>query len=64
MNMQFAHATRSSSELRVLNDNEIDDVNGGLLWFIAAAAYVIFVGVTAGYYGAKAIHDATCSCDK
>jgi lactobin A/cerein 7B family class IIb bacteriocin len=38
-----------------LTDNELDDVNGGFLWFIAAGAYLVGVGAVAGYYGTRAI---------
>jgi lactobin A/cerein 7B family class IIb bacteriocin len=44
-------------ELHVLSDNELDEVNGGFLWFIAAGAYLIGVGAVAGYYATKAILD-------
>jgi lactobin A/cerein 7B family class IIb bacteriocin len=36
-----------------LTDNELDDVNGGFLWFLAAGAYLVGVGAVAGYYATK-----------
>jgi lactobin A/cerein 7B family class IIb bacteriocin len=42
-------------ELNVLTDSELDDVNGGFLWFVAAGAYLIGVGAVGGYYATKAI---------
>ena len=64
MNVQFAHTMESSSDLRVLNDFEIDEVNGGLIWFLAAGAYLLGVGAVAGYYATKAIISrCSCSCD-
>lgn len=44
-----------NTELRVLTDNELDDVNGGFIWFVAAGAYLVFVGAVAGYYATRAI---------
>ena len=40
-------------EINALTDNQLDDVNGGLLWFIAAGAYLVGVGAVAGYYATK-----------
>ena len=59
MNMPIAET--KETELNVLMDNELDDVNGGLFWFIAAGAYVFGVGAAGGYYGTKAILER-CSC--
>jgi len=39
----------------LLTDNELDDVNGGFIWFIAAGAYLVGVGAVGGYYATKAI---------
>jgi hypothetical protein len=49
--------TTQTSEIRELTDTEIDDVNGGFLWFVAAGAYLVYVGAVAGYYATKAIID-------
>ncbi|CAN7649886.1 class IIb bacteriocin, lactobin A/cerein 7B family [Bradyrhizobium sp. LjRoot220] len=53
MNMPIAET--KETKLSVLTDNELDDVNGGFIWFIAAGAYVFGVGAVAGYYTTKAI---------
>jgi lactobin A/cerein 7B family class IIb bacteriocin len=53
MNMPIAET--KDADLNVLTDKELDDVNGGFLWFIAAGAYLVGVGAVAGYYGTKAI---------
>lgn len=55
MNMPIAETQESMSDLRVLTDNEIDEVNGGFLWYVAAGIYVMGVGAVAGYYATKAI---------
>jgi len=52
MNMPTAGLDK---ELHVLSDKELDDVNGGFLWLIAAGAYLVGVGAVAGYYATKAI---------
>ena len=51
--MQFSET--KDRDLSQLTDNELDDVNGGLLWFVAAGAYLVGVGAVAGYYATKAI---------
>lgn len=48
-------AEKENTDLNVLSDNELDDVNGGFIWFIAAGAYLVGVGAVAGYYATKAI---------
>jgi lactobin A/cerein 7B family class IIb bacteriocin len=48
-------AETKNADLNALTDNELDDVNGGFIWFIAAGAYLIGVGAVAGYYATKAI---------
>ena len=53
MNMPIAET--KDVELNVLTDSELDDVNGGFLWFVAAGAYLIGVGAVGGYYATKAI---------
>jgi lactobin A/cerein 7B family class IIb bacteriocin len=55
MEMNMPIAETKDTELNVLADNELDDVNGGFIWFIAAGAYVFGVGAVAGYYATKAI---------
>jgi len=55
MSMPTAETPESMSDVRVLTDNEIDEVNGGFLWYIAAGAYLVGVGAVAGYYATKAI---------
>ena len=52
MNMPIAE---KDIDLNVLTDNELDDVNGGFFWFIAAGAYLVGVGAVAGYYATKAL---------
>jgi lactobin A/cerein 7B family class IIb bacteriocin len=59
MNMPIAQTL--DSDFRVLADNEIDNVNGGFIWFVAAAAYLLFVGGVAGYYAGSALA-SHCSC--
>ena len=49
------NAETKNTDLNALTDNELDDVNGGFIWFIAAGAYLIGVGAVAGYYATKAI---------
>ena len=49
MNMQVAETLDSSSDLGLLTDNKLDDVNGGLL-FLAAAAVYIGVGAVGHWY--------------
>ena len=51
--MNFEIAETKDMDLDALTDNQLDDVNGGLLWFIAAGAYLIGVGAVAGYYATK-----------
>ena len=53
MNMPIAET--KDTDLHALTDNELDDVNGGLLWFVAAGAYLVGVGAVAGYYATKAL---------
>jgi lactobin A/cerein 7B family class IIb bacteriocin len=53
MNMPIAET--KDADLSVLADNELDDVNGGFIWFVAAGAYLVGVGAVAGYYATKAI---------
>jgi lactobin A/cerein 7B family class IIb bacteriocin len=53
MNMPIAE--KKDTDLNVLTDNELDDVNGGFFWFIAAGAYLVGVGAVAGYYATKAL---------
>ena len=53
MNMPIAE--KKEADLNALTDNELDDVNGGFLWFIAAGIYLVGVGATGGYYGTKAL---------
>jgi hypothetical protein len=61
MEMNMPIAETKDAELNVITDNELDDVNGGLIWFIAAGAYVFGVGAVGGYYTTKAILER-CSC--
>jgi hypothetical protein len=51
--MQIAEA--KDKDLSLLSDHELDDVNGGFLWFVAAGAYLVGVGAVAGYYATRAI---------
>jgi lactobin A/cerein 7B family class IIb bacteriocin len=53
--MDMPIAETKNADLNVMTDNELDDVNGGFIWFIAAGAYLIGVGAVAGYYATKAI---------
>jgi lactobin A/cerein 7B family class IIb bacteriocin len=53
MDMQIAE--KKDTDLNLLTDNELDDVNGGFLWFVAAGAWLVGVGAAAGYYATKAI---------
>jgi lactobin A/cerein 7B family class IIb bacteriocin len=53
MNMPIAET--KDTDLYILTDNELDDVNGGFIWFVAAGAYLVGVGAVAGYYATKAI---------
>jgi hypothetical protein len=53
MNMPIAE--KKDTDLSVLTDNELDDVNSSFLWFIAAGAYLVGVGAVAGYYATKAL---------
>ena len=53
MNMPISET--KDTELNVLTDNELDNVNGGFFWFIAAGAYLVGVGAVAGYYATKAL---------
>jgi lactobin A/cerein 7B family class IIb bacteriocin len=53
MNMPIAET--KDTDLHALTDNQLDDVNGGLLWFVAAGAYLVGVGAVAGYYATKAL---------
>jgi lactobin A/cerein 7B family class IIb bacteriocin len=53
MNMEIAE--KKDTDLNVLTDNELDDVNGGFFWFIAAGAYLFGVGAVGGYYATKAL---------
>ena len=48
-------AETKDTDLSALTDNELDDVNGGFIWFVAAGAYLVGVGAVAGYYATKAI---------
>jgi lactobin A/cerein 7B family class IIb bacteriocin len=53
--MKMEMAEKKDADLNVLTDNELDDVNGGFFWFIAAGAYLVGVGAVGGYYATKAI---------
>ena len=55
MEMKMPIAEAKNTDLNVLTDNELDDVNGGFIWFIAAGAYLVGVGAVGGYYATKAI---------
>ena len=56
-------AETKDMDLNALTDNELDDVNGGLFFIAALAAYVVGVGAVAGYYATKAIIDKYgCHC--
>ena len=54
MNMPIAE-TKEADLNNALTDKELDDVNGGFLWFVAAGAYLVGVGAVAGYYATRAI---------
>ena len=54
MNMPIAE-TKDADLNNALTDKELDDVNGGFLWFVAAGAYLVGVGAVAGYYATRAI---------
>jgi lactobin A/cerein 7B family class IIb bacteriocin len=51
--MNFEIAETKDMDLDALTDNQLDDVNGGFIWFIAAGAYLVGVGAVAGYYATK-----------
>jgi len=53
--MNMPTAEKKDADLNVLTDSELDDVNGGFLWFVAAGAYLVGVGAVAGYYATRAI---------
>ena len=53
MNMPIAE--KKEADVNALTDSELDDVNGGFIWFIAAGAYLVGVGAVGGYYATKAI---------
>ena len=53
MNMPIAE--KKEADVNALTDNELDDVNGGFFWFVAAGAYLVGVGAVGGYYATKAI---------
>ena len=53
--MNMPTAETKDTDLIALTDNELDDVNGGIIWFIAAEAYLVGVGAVAGYYATRAI---------
>lgn len=53
MNMPIAET--KDMDLQIITDSELDDVNGGFIWFVAAGAYLIGVGAVAGYYATKAL---------
>ena len=55
MNMPIAET--KDTDLIALTDNELDEVNGGFIWFLAAGAYLVGVGAVAGYYATKALID-------
>jgi len=55
MEMNTPIAEKTDTNLNALTDNELDDVNGGFIWFVAAGAWLVGVGATAGYYATKAI---------
>jgi hypothetical protein len=54
MHWSFEMTTQTSG-IRPLTDTEIDDVNGGFLFLLAAGAYLVYVGAVAGYYATEAI---------
>ena len=56
MNMPIAEA--KNTDLSILTDNELDDVNGGLIFlaYIAAAAVGTAVGAAIGYTIGKGIN--------
>ena len=53
--MNMPTAEKKDADLNLLTDSELDDVNGGFLWFVAAGAYLVGVGAVAGYYATRAI---------
>ena len=53
MNMEITE--NKDMDVNALTDDQLDDVNGGFIWFIAAGAYLVGVGAVAGYYATKAI---------
>jgi hypothetical protein len=65
MNMEIADKQNmelAALDVNALTDAELDEANGGLIWFIAAGAYLVGVGAVAGYYTTKAIINR-CSCN-
>ena len=52
MNVQILEAR--SVDLRVLTDDELDNVNGGLIWFILGGLALVGLGVAAGLLAAHA----------
>ena len=58
MEMKMPIAEAKNTDLSVLTDNELDDVNGGLIFlaYIAAAAVGTAVGSAIGYAIGKGIN--------
>jgi len=52
--MDMPAAELGDTELRVLSDSELDDVNGGLIFF-AVSAFTFALGFAAGYGITRAI---------
>jgi lactobin A/cerein 7B family class IIb bacteriocin len=58
MEMKMPIAEATNTDLSILTDNELDDVNGGLIFlaYIAAAAVGTAVGSAIGYAIGKGIN--------
>jgi lactobin A/cerein 7B family class IIb bacteriocin len=53
MNMQIS--TAPTADFRVLTDDELDDVNGGLIWFILGGLALAGLGAAAGWLAGNMI---------
>jgi len=53
MHTQIASAP--IADLRVLTDDELDDVNGGLIWYVLGGLALVGLGAAAGYIAGNMI---------
>jgi lactobin A/cerein 7B family class IIb bacteriocin len=55
MDMTMQIAAAPTSDLRILTDDELDNVNGGFIWLFLGGAALITLAAAGGYMAGRAI---------